>query len=129
MKPNFHQRLPVVGAILGLIAGILFPAVGPVKGAADYNQMIQIVKDPHFQEGFFLLHPHETAGARVVDRLTLGDNAAVPQWRLAQWSSKFNLAGTEVEILDDGSARYENEAKVVIVGTPQSDNADMILRV
>jgi len=90
--------------------------------------MEQIVRDPHFEAGFFLLHPRE-GEARIIDRFDLGNPAALPVWRLAQWSSRYSLAGAPPEPFSDGGVMYANEAKKVIVGRPGSALADLTLEV
>lgn len=126
------QRLAREGVAALVVAFVLLahPAIVQPAAAHDGGVVLveQIVRDPHFEAGFHLLHPRE-GQAIVIDRLDLGNAAAMPVWRLAQWSSNYSLAGASPQILPEGGVMYANEAKRVIVGTPGSPLADLTLEV
>ena len=109
--------------ILGLgAAGCRGGEVEKGEGRGE-RPTVELVRDPHFQNGFVLLEP--AVGKRVpyaeIDGLTAG---VTPVWDVAQWSSRFRLAATAFDRLADGSLRYTNEAKRITLGgtgTPASD--------
>ncbi|MEW6357646.1 MAG: hypothetical protein AB1696_15045 [Planctomycetota bacterium] len=88
----------------------------------------EMIRDPRFQRGFIVCAPKE--GKRVVEGALQWDAAAgEPIWDLAQWHSKHSIAGVEPERLPSGAVRYSNAAKAVVVGPPESEEADLILAV
>ncbi len=88
----------------------------------------ELVRDPHFQNGFVLLKPK--AGERVPYAVTEGlSSGPKPVWDIAQWSSKLPLAASACERLPLGSLRYTNEAKKITIGRQGSAEADVSLAV
>lgn len=88
----------------------------------------ELIRDPHFQNGFLLLEPKP--GKRVVYGEVV--NAATPAkqvWDLAQWSSKFPLVAARAERQPDGTLLLTNAAKRVCIGRPGSADADLALGV
>ena len=86
----------------------------------------ELVHDPHFQNGFYLLEPKP--GKRVVYGVLGGLDPAKPVWDLAQWSSIFPLQQGE-HSSSPQTLVYSNKAKSVVVGTPGSAAADLSLAV
>lgn len=89
---------------------------------------IELVRDPHFQDGFYLLSPVD--GSKVyVDTLDFGNDNASPVWDLAQWYSNYDLAGFKPKHFPPDGIGYENEGKSVIIGASESEHADLALAV
>ncbi len=88
---------------------------------------LELIRDPHFQAGFFLLAPKP--GKRVVYG-KLGGLAAGPGpvWDLAQWSSRFPLQPGDRRPLPEGAA-WTSRAKGITVGPPGGGAADLSLAV
>jgi hypothetical protein len=53
--------------------------------------------------------------------------AGGPAWGVAQWYSRFTLAGTKLEPLESGSARFRDGAKAVTFGRAGSPEADLVM--
>jgi hypothetical protein len=86
----------------------------------------ELIRDPHFQNGFYLLEPKP--GKRVVYGELLGLNPIKPVWDLAQWSSRFPLQ-TNHEFLTKDGLVWSNRAKSVFIGSAGSAAADLSLAV
>lgn len=86
----------------------------------------ELVRDPHFQRGFYLLEPKP--GKRVVYAELQGLEPGKPVWDLAQWSSRFPLQSTNWVRTSKGFSG-DNGAKSVEVGKPGSAEADISLAV
>ncbi len=85
----------------------------------------ELLQDPTFRQGFALLDP--TPGKRVVQGELRGTaEGAKPVWDLVQWSSRHPALGSQVR-LSDGSLRYANPAKEVIIGPAGGDRSDLTL--
>ncbi len=88
----------------------------------------QLVRDRHFRRGFEVYSPQP--GQKVVEgKLQWEGCLGEPVWGLAQWHSKYSLAGSEGEKLPSGAVRFANEAKQVMVGPPGTEEADLSLAV
>ncbi|MCX7014144.1 MAG: hypothetical protein NTW86_16610 [Candidatus Sumerlaeota bacterium] len=96
------------------------------NAAASASGAIELIRDPHFQLGFTVNEPKP---GKKVPRGVLQWDAAPgePIWSLAQWTSKFSIAGAKAEKLSSGAVRFANEAKTIIVGPPGSEDADLVL--
>ena len=86
----------------------------------------ELIRDAHFQAGFYLLEPKP--GKRVVYGELEGLVAAKPAWDLAQWSSRFPLQPGE-RLSAPQTLVCTNNARSVVVGTPGSTAADLSLAV
>ena len=78
--------------------------------------------DLQFRQGFLLSYPDSSKGRLVEAVLQLDDVNNVPVWRLCQWGTKHSLAGAPCVRSGHGDFCYENPAKTVIVGEPNSLN-------
>jgi len=86
----------------------------------------ELVRDPHFQNGFYLLEPKP--GKRVVYGELKGLAPAKAFWDLAQWSSRLPLQPGECRSSSQ-TLVCANSAKNIVVGTPGSPAADLSLAV
>jgi hypothetical protein len=86
----------------------------------------ELVRDPHFQSGFYLLE--SKPGKRVVYGESGGLAPGGPAWDLAQWSSKFPLQPGNC-VVSPKTLAFTNNAKGVVVGKPGSAAADLSLAV
>ncbi|MGA2661598.1 MAG: hypothetical protein ABSH34_29300 [Verrucomicrobiota bacterium] len=102
---------------------LLWSAAFPLSCAAGEREL---VRDPHFQSGFYLLEPKP--GKRVVYGELKGLAPAKPVWDLAQWSSRFPLQPGEC-VSSSQTLVCTNSAKNIVVGTPGSPAADLSLAV
>jgi dienelactone hydrolase len=88
----------------------------------------ELIRDPGFRRGFTVLQPQP--GKRVPYGVLHGhQTASPPVWDLDQWSSKHPLAIAAPESLADGSLRYSNVAKTVILGAAGAGQGDLGLAV
>lgn len=118
MHLDFYRRQALSHLFAGLLA-----CLTSVSAAAAGDA--ELIRDSHFQNGFFLLAPKP--GARVVTGQLAGFGDGRPVWDLAQWSSRFPL-GLEVKS-ETGSLVWSNEAKAIRVGRLGSVDADLTLAV
>lgn len=90
---------------------------------------IELIRDGHFQRGFQVMAP--PMGKKVVEAIFPGvdSKAGEPVWQLDQWNSRFTLATAKRQSLPGGGFRYANSAKEVIVGKPDTEQADLTLRI
>ncbi len=72
----------------------------------------QLIVDPQFQLGCKLLSP-VPGKVVVVETFQLPGAVAEPVWSMAQWHSKYTLAGTALETLGPNVFRLANEGKSV----------------
>lgn len=86
----------------------------------------ELIRDPHFQNGFYLLEPKP--GQRIVYAQVTEPNAAGVIWDLAQWSSRFPLR-TNDQLRMSGGIVWSNAAKRVVAGQPGTSKADLSLAV
>ncbi len=84
----------------------------------------ELIRDPHFQQGFQLLAPRP--GKRVVYAELATTSELRPAWDLAQWSSKWPLNCENCVRLPNGLI-CSNQAKRVVIGIPGKPEADLSL--
>ena len=94
-----------------------------LPGAAQEREL---VRDPHFQNGFCLLEPKP--GKRVVYSELKGLTQAKPVWDLAQWSSKLPVEPGDCLPVSPRLV-CSNSAKRVVVEAPGGSAADLSLAV
>ena len=89
--------------------------------------IIHLIVDPQFHNGVEILNPEQ--GAIVVEDKVQPPwyTTEKPDWTLRQWDSRYTLAESEPQYLDEGSIRIEDTAKWVIFGAPDSAYADIVL--
>lgn len=109
---------------LRLFRSILACLVGAVVASSASER--ELVRDPHFQAGFYLLEPKP--GGRVVYGELPGLASRKPVWDLAQWSSRFPLQASQRPPSSQDLV-CSNQAKRVLVGRPGSPAADLSLAV
>ncbi len=99
----------------------------PLLAATNVTER-ELIRDPHFQNGFLLLEPKP--GKRVVyGEATDASASAKPVWDLCQWSSRFPLEAGRAKRSPDGSLFFTNAAKRVWLGAPGGAGADLSLGV
>jgi len=121
--------------IIALITTAVAAMISAVQAAAPSTQPAshgpaqrQVIRDPHFRRGFFLIAPEP--GRRIAYGELAGEDPKLkPVWDLDQWSSKYPLAARPPRVLADGSRCFANKAKSVIVGQAGSERADIALAV
>jgi hypothetical protein len=86
----------------------------------------ELIRDPHFQDGFHLLEAQP--GKRTVYSDWAGLDSGKTVWDLAQWSSKFPLQPTN-RYHTNNVAVCRNAAKSVVIGKMGSADADLALAV
>jgi hypothetical protein len=88
----------------------------------------ELLRDPHFQRGFWLLAPEP--GRRVsLGRLPGPDTTEPVVWDLAQWSSRHPLSPDPPQRSAAGQWGFANRAKSVTLAPPGHEAADLILAV
>jgi hypothetical protein len=96
------------------LCALLLPAAGLAGQTATTRpaQTVELLQDAGFVRGFRVYDPKP--GKHVVRGLMQVDPAAgEPVWGLAQWSSRYTLAGIPAERLASGSVRFADQAKAV----------------
>lgn len=101
--------------------------LGLAGGAVHKTGTVALFADTQFRQGLLLSYPDSSQGRSVEAVLQLDDANNVPVWRLCQWGTKYSLAGAPCVRSGHRDFCYENEAKKVIVGGPNSPNRDLIL--
>jgi hypothetical protein len=109
-----------------LVILVILPAGLAVQGAQEADT-VALFADLQFMRGFLLSYPDSSMGHSVEAVLHLDDVDNVPVWRLCQWGTKHSLAGAPCVRSGHGDFCYENPAKTVIVGEPNSPNRDLVL--
>ena len=71
---------------------------------------MELFQDVRFEQGMNLSSVSDSEGCHVTDILRFHNEAAVPCWRLAQWGSRFSLAGEKADIRGN-TVEYKNEGK------------------
>lgn len=85
--------------------------------------MVQLVRDPSFEDGLLLLAPQE-GQSQVIGTLDFGRTATFPVWRLAQWNTRHSLAAVAPTQLSAGGVEYRSDGLRVARG---ADGADLLL--
>jgi len=121
MKLKQRRSMPVLFVLVASLWRL------PLSATTDVTER-ELIRDPHFQNGFLLLEPKP--GKRVVYGEATDDTAsAKPVWDLCQWSSRFPLEAVRAKRPPHGALCFTNAAKRVALGTPGSAEADLSLGV
>jgi hypothetical protein len=128
--PVETARLPTVA--LTIVLGLPFggvEAAGPAQSerrarTQPARRAIPLLRDTAFRRGFKVYDP---APGKHVPRGTLvgfpsGDP---PVWGLAQWHSRFTLAGAPPRKLASGAIRFADASKSVTLARPPAAEADV----
>lgn len=92
-------------------------AVLAAAGHAGAGDRIALLDDTSFRRGFRVWSPK--AGKKVAQGVIRpGGAAGAPVWGLAQWHSRFTLAGAQPERLAGGAVRFADRAKAVTFHPP-----------
>ncbi|GAA4309902.1 hypothetical protein GCM10023143_18020 [Compostibacter hankyongensis] len=88
------------------------------------DRNISLIRDPNFSKGinlrgFYAEHPETIRALHPFDSNKTGKAV----WILDQWASRYNLKDAAREQLPDGSVRYANTGKTVILHRPGNGNA------
>lgn len=101
--------------------------VGPALAATNAVER-ELIRDPHFRNGFVLLEPK--LGQRVAyGEIAESAVAVKPVWELCQWSSRYPLAAARAPRSPEGSLCFSNAAKRVCFGDSGSARVDLSLGV
>lgn len=99
----------------------------PSLAATNFTER-ELIRDPHFRNGFLLLDPKP--GKRVVYGEATDDAApAKPAWDLCQWSSRFPLEAVRAQRLSGDRLCFTNEAKRICLGDTGIGGSDLSLGV
>ena len=99
-----------------------------VAAAFAAPQGVDLIADPRFDRGFEVYDP--TPGAKVLRGVQQWDNTlGGPVWGLAQWSSRYSLAGAPLEEAAPGVVRFFDAAKSVTVGPRGDAGPDLALAI
>ncbi len=108
---------------------LLVLLAGPAFGDSWEKRSEALFLDTQFRRGFLLSYPDSSRGRAVEAVLDFDDPNNVPVWRLCQWGTKRTLAGTRCFHGRTGDVWYDNHAKKVVVGGPDSEQRDLVLNV
>jgi len=116
--------------VLALSHGLAVAQTGKANATSELPAR-ELVTDPRFQNGLTLLDP---APGKIVPYGKVagpiaGPPPQEPVWQLAQWASKYPLKAEAPLGLTGGAVRYSNEGKAIVIGSPQSGEADFSLAV
>ena len=93
---------------------------------AQDGSAAELILDSRFQSGFTVLDPEP--GKRIVrGEIRSGSPAEAIVWDLAQWSSRYTLAGATSESLSSGGVRFSDRSKTVAFATSGPERADLVL--
>ena len=109
-----------------LIALVYLVATAPmVSGAEKPVATTLLLTDTRFEHGFTVWSPKP--GSHVKQGTIRPDQSdSKPVWGLAQWHSRFTLAGVEPERMPGGAVRFSDGAKSVTF-FPEGSEADIAL--
>ena len=125
--PLRPRRITRWFARVSLCAGLLLLNVTPTHADTAPIER-ELIRDPHFQNGFVLLEPKP--GKRVpYGEAAPSGTTNKPVWDLGQWSSKFPLEAGRKDRLYSGVLLFTNTGKCVRLGKPGSGEADLSLGV
>lgn len=111
-----------------LVSLLFFHAVSQSAESATSEAGRELIRDPHFQQGFWALEPQ--LGKRVVSvRLPGWASSAEPVWDLAQWSSKYPLDLACRHEMGGWKLAWTNAAKAVLLGSPGAPEGELVLAV
>ncbi len=120
MTTAWGMGLTCVAAWLGAAAGMADTVTTRPAGT------VELIQDGAFARGFKVYDPKP--GKHVVRGLMQVEPAAgEPIWGLAQWSSRYSLAGVPAERLASGGVRFADDAKAVTF-TPARDGLILTLK-
>jgi len=106
-------------ASAALVACLAFGAASRVPAQETVHRSgggFGLLRDPKFRDGFLIDAPKP--GQHTQTGLIQQPSASgKPSWHLCQWNSRFDLAKAKPESLDEGTTRYANEAKSVVLGS------------
>ena len=116
---------PVAGTsrivLLGL--ALCLASIDAVVAAQPGPLRVPLLDDSRFERGFTVWSP--SPGKHVKDGI-IRPNAAIfePIWGLAQWHSRFTLAGAKAQSMPDGTVRFFDGGKSVTF-FPRGSEADI----
>jgi hypothetical protein len=100
----------------GLPDGLLLAAEpAGATGVVAQEQTFSLFDDLSLQHGFRLSAVRSTMKPVETGSVLVLDPAQAPNWRLAQWGTRFSLASVEEETLADGTRVLSNAGKTVKV--------------
>ena len=112
--------------VAALIAVLLNMAPGSRCAQAADAEGMSLLQDADFQRGFDVWRPEQ--GKIVVEgTLRTGWTQEEPVWRIAQWYSRFTLAGKEALRGEDGSLCWADPAKRVAVAPCASGAPGLVI--
>jgi hypothetical protein len=120
-------RQLAAGTFLALAWLMLPPAFGAGEpGAPAPTEAVGLFTDPTFRRGFQVYATKP--GKKVVEDLLVPAPASEePAWGLAQWSSRFSLAGRPAQSPGDGAVRFADESKHITFGPTASGSFDLMM--
>lgn len=119
------KGVEVVKPLILLLILIFFLGVEPSESCAQ--ESVEEIADAHFHHGFILLSPE--LGKKIPYGKISGFVPGEPVWTLAQWASKLPLQPGDAERMDNGSLRYSNEGKSILLGASNSEDAGLSLAI
>lgn len=96
------------------------------------DETIQLIRDPHFQRGFWCLEPrHPLEGGRIFreGKLQLTVAQGEPVWELVQWYSKGSIAKLEPLPTNAGGKIWESNFKTFVLNPPGTDVGELTLSI
>jgi len=114
-------------SIMLSISLVLF-ARADARAARPATGSRQLIRDRHFRRGFQLLAP-EPGKIVVVGEVRWPGETDEPVWRLAQWSSRFSLAGVTPRFPAPEVMVLANEGKEIIVAPADDPRGELRLTV
>ena len=111
--PVWSYSQMVINQFRRLIVLCLLISPASLKGE-ETGTRIPLLDDTRFQQGVVVHAP--TPGKHVAEGKLTPFSAASPTeplWNIAQWHSRFSLAGAKPETMADGAVRYFDGAKTI----------------
>ena len=126
-KPILQPAILIMTILGAALAWCCDLAAQSNAASTSSPKTMELIRDPHFQNGFNLQSP--TPGKKViVGKLQPPGVTKEPAWNIAQWHSRFDLKGAKPEKLDDGAIWFGNQAKAITLAD-EGDRHDLTLAI
>lgn len=96
------------------------------------EQTFQLIRDPHFERGFWCLEPkHPLEGGRIFreGKLQLAKEDRDPVWELVQWYSKESIAKLEPTPSPFGGRNWQSDLKKVVLNPRGTEAGELTLSI
>ena len=105
-------------------------SIAPLNGSdTNPGKVFPLFSDLPLVHGFRLSAVRSSHSPVEVGNIMAVDDSKTPQWRLAQWGTRFSLESHDMRMLDDGTRVLENDGKRVKVYSGGLEGNGILLEV